>query len=70
MIILINNLKNNYYFKKETNYSQNHVFLDIDDDINNMYIINLIDNDIITIDITPNKNAVVTACNRKYFKDV
>ena len=33
------------------------------------YIRNLIEcNNIITVDITPKKNAIVTACDSKYFK--
>ena len=53
---------------KETNYSPNHVFLDVLDDINITYVIDFVNNNIITLDIIPKKNAVVTACNSKYFK--
>ena len=48
---------------KETNYSSNHLFLDVQDDLHSMYVI-----DFELAGQRVKKNAVVTDCNSKYFK--
>ena len=53
---------------KEINYSQKHVFLDVLDDVHSTYIIDFVEKCINVLNGTSKKNAVVTACNRKYFR--
>ena len=52
----------------ETNYSQNHVFLDVLDDVNSTYVIDFVDNCVSTQERVTKKNATVMAYNSKYFK--
>ena len=53
---------------KETNYSQNHVFLDVLDNCHSMYIADFVEKHFDPVNTRSKKNAVVTACNSKYFK--
>ena len=58
------------------NYSPNHVFLDIQNSVNSSFVVDFVDKCIetkegVSMDLVDNKskkNAVVTACNSKYFK--
>ena len=51
---------------KETNYSPNHVFLDVQDDVHCMYVVNFVDKCFVTPEKVTKKNAVVTTYNSKY----
>ena len=53
---------------KEINYSQKHVFLDVQDDINSTYVIDFVEKCFVTPESVAKKNAVITACNSKYFR--
>ena len=59
--------KKQFLMLKEANYSPNHVFLDIQDDIHSMYLSDFVDK-CLTCWREIKKNTVVMVCNGKYFK--
>ena len=66
MIILKNHIKKELLLK-EINYSQNHVLLDALDDVHSMNI-DFVKKCIDPVTTGSKKNAVITACNSKYFR--
>ena len=53
---------------KEINYSPYHVFLDVQENIHSTYIVDFVEKCTDMLASTSNKNAVITACNSKYFR--
>ena len=53
---------------KRNEFSQNHLFLDADDNVHDNYVVDFVNISIITPYKIFKKNAIVTACNSKYFK--
>ena len=53
---------------KEINYSPKHVFLDVQDNIDSSFVVNFVDKCMNVLASTSNKNAIITACNSKYFR--
>ena len=53
---------------KEINYSPKHVFLDVLDNCHSMYVADFVESCMDVLDSISKKNAVITACNSKYFR--